>query len=408
MSMISSNSTSSPDALSIRPQSGSINSFKLMQAMSKVLSSSTMVPVQFRANEGNCFIACELSVRMNLTPIQVMQNLYIVNGRPGWSSQFMIAIWNGSGKFSPIRFEWSNLGTPDVGCTAVSTEYSTGKEIRGATITKKMADAEGWTKKAGSKWATMPEQMFMYRAASFLVRAYAPELALGLHTREELEDVTGHQATQVESAIDYTNITANAGAADVTGETDAFQDEARQEEILEAEVEAMMDHAAAGTAAGKTEGAGTAAWTSVETSVEAEVSASKESTSAETVPEGLEANTDAHQPAVVKESQPSVASESSQTNLQDGTSQVSRLTLTRISELLKFVQPPKEVWTKAIANFGVDKASLLNEQDAQRLVKWLEKKKATIEIKQWGDQALQAREATPQTQSAGFQHSGTA
>src|SRR6185312_13594401 len=48
---------------------------------------------------------------------------------------------------------------------------------------------EGWVDKSGSKWKTMPQQMLQYRAASFLVRAFAPELSMGLQTADELQDV---------------------------------------------------------------------------------------------------------------------------------------------------------------------------------------------------------------------------
>jgi hypothetical protein len=51
-----------------------------------------------------------------------------------------------------------------------------------------MVDAEGWSKKTGSKWLTMPEQMFMYRAAAFWSRVFAPEISLGMHTSDEVED----------------------------------------------------------------------------------------------------------------------------------------------------------------------------------------------------------------------------
>jgi hypothetical protein len=48
--------------------------------------------------------------------------------------------------------------------------------------------AEGWHSKNGSKWNTMPDQMFVYRAAAFWQRAYAPEISMGLQTAEESED----------------------------------------------------------------------------------------------------------------------------------------------------------------------------------------------------------------------------
>src|SRR5690606_30257447 len=47
----------------------------------------------------------------------------------------------------------------------------------------------GWSSKNGSKWKTMPDQMFVYRAAAFWQRAYAPDLGMGLQTQEEIHDV---------------------------------------------------------------------------------------------------------------------------------------------------------------------------------------------------------------------------
>jgi hypothetical protein len=55
-------------------------------------------------------------------------------------------------------------------------------------VTVGIAKKEGWFAKAGSKWQTIPEQMLRYRAATFLIRTIAPEIGLGLHTVDELED----------------------------------------------------------------------------------------------------------------------------------------------------------------------------------------------------------------------------
>jgi hypothetical protein len=60
-----------------------------------------------------------------------------------------------------------------------------------------MAKAEGWFDKSGSKWKTMPEQMLRYRSASFFVRAYAPELSLGIATDDEARDVIDAESTTV-------------------------------------------------------------------------------------------------------------------------------------------------------------------------------------------------------------------
>lgn len=165
------------------------DAFELALRKAKVYSASTLVPMQYQNNLPNCLIAMNMARRIGADELQVMQNLYIVQGKPGWSAQFLIATFNQCGKFSPIRFEWQGKqGEKDWGCRAYATEKATGEKIIGAWVTWKMAEAEGWSKKNGSKWQTMPEQMFSYRAAAFLVRAFAPEIAMGLQTVEELRD----------------------------------------------------------------------------------------------------------------------------------------------------------------------------------------------------------------------------
>ena len=56
-----------------------------------------------------------------------------------------------------------------------------------------MVKGEGWLDKSGSKWKTMPEQMFTYRAASFFARKYCPDVLMGLQTVEEVRDVSGYE-----------------------------------------------------------------------------------------------------------------------------------------------------------------------------------------------------------------------
>lgn len=127
--------------------------------------------------------------RMGADPLMVMQNLYIVYGRPGWSSQFLISTFNTSGKFSALRYEWvGEEGKDSWGCRAWAIEKATGQRLEGSTVTLKIAKEEGWYSKNGSKWKTMPQQMLMYRAASWFIRAYAPELAMGMHTEDEIRD----------------------------------------------------------------------------------------------------------------------------------------------------------------------------------------------------------------------------
>lgn len=187
------------------------NAFVSVQRMAKALASSTLVPDSYRgeANLGNCIIALELSQRIGASVMAVMQSMVPIHGKPTWSAAFLIATVNSCGRFSPMRFRWvGKEGTDDWGCRAYAVEREGNLELVGALVTIAMAKAEGWYSKNGSKWKTMPEQMLQYRAAAFWTRAYAPEIALGMHTSEEIHDTQASQqvvqpsvATTVTSSV---------------------------------------------------------------------------------------------------------------------------------------------------------------------------------------------------------------
>lgn len=167
-----------------------LQSFELMQRVAKAFAASDLVPQQYRGNLANTMIALDMAQRIGANPLMTMQNLYVVHGTPGWSSKFLIATVNASGRYSSLRYEWrGEPGQDDYGCRAWAVEKATGERLDGIWVDWKMVKAEGWNSKNGSKWKTMPDQMFVYRASAFWVRAYAPELAMGLQTSEELVDV---------------------------------------------------------------------------------------------------------------------------------------------------------------------------------------------------------------------------
>lgn len=180
---------------------GNARGFELMQRAAKLLSASTLVPKDYQGNLANCVVALNMANRIDADPLMVMQNLYVVHGRPGWSSQFLIASFNQCGRFSAIRFEFfGERNTDSWGCRAWAIERSTNERIVGSDITIALSKKEGWYNKSGSKWQSMPQQMLMYRSAAWLVRAYAPEISMGLQTTEELRDVIDVTPVTVDSS----------------------------------------------------------------------------------------------------------------------------------------------------------------------------------------------------------------
>lgn len=185
-----------------------IRAFEDAQRIAKALASSTLIPPQFQGQQGfaNCLVALEIAGRMNISPFLCMQHLHIIHGRPSWSSAFIIAMVNGCGRFTPLRFEISGEGD-SLACYAVATDIKTDQELKGPTITMAMAKKEGWSTKSGSKWLTMPELMIRYRAAAFWGRLFAGDLLVGLQTQEEVIDV---ETVKVSVGIDELNAKVQA------------------------------------------------------------------------------------------------------------------------------------------------------------------------------------------------------
>lgn len=168
-------------------------SFKCAQ----YLSSSALVPETYHGKPENCLIALDLANRSGMSPLTVMQNLYVVKGKPAWAGQFAIALVNGSRRFSkPLRpIFFGEEGTSTWGCYMETYDLE-GKKVVGSKITMQMAKDEGWIDKSGSKWKTMPEQMLMYRAGAFFARVHCPDVLYGVQMVDEVKDTDGYDSDE--------------------------------------------------------------------------------------------------------------------------------------------------------------------------------------------------------------------
>jgi hypothetical protein len=150
-----------------------------------------------------------------------MQNMAIVNGRPTLEAKLITALINDSGMFvDNLEYEvegtdpaWNKTTSKPVDLKyrvrAHAVKKSTGDRLYGEWIGWDMVMGEGWQAKSGSKWLTMPGQMFHYRAASFFSKIYCTNITLGMQTREEMEDITpvaiGGRTGRAATAIDKIN-----------------------------------------------------------------------------------------------------------------------------------------------------------------------------------------------------------
>lgn len=203
--------------------------FEIYQRIAKPLSESAFVPDAYRGKIGECVIAVEISCRLGIPALTVMQNLCIVKGMPTWMSKFLIACVNSCGRYTTLDYSVTisgNVGDvtyktwergsdnrnheiqkpfetpslPNLVCTAQAVELSTGKVLTSTAVSIRTAIQEGWYTKPGSKWPSMTELMLRYRAASMWVSTFAPEISMGFRTVEEANDIPDAEYTDIPDA----------------------------------------------------------------------------------------------------------------------------------------------------------------------------------------------------------------
>ena len=169
--------------------SAAVQKFELMQRQAKLYSNSDLVPAHFRGKVANTFIALQVADRLRADQFMVLQSLYVVHGQPGWKATMMLSLANSMGPFDgPIEFDVKGSGAK-LSVRAFAKLRGTDRVVRSMEVSMALAEAEGWSTRNGNKYRTMPEQMLCYRAATFLIRLYCPEVLLGMSTAEELQDM---------------------------------------------------------------------------------------------------------------------------------------------------------------------------------------------------------------------------
>lgn len=262
--------------------------FNMMQRVSMFFASSDLVPDMYRISENNpkekamanCMIALDMAQRIGANVLMVMQNLVIIYGRPSWSSKFLISTVNTCGRFEPLKFkfivngkvgkmtiteyekvweksqsgksyqknvavqkEFDGSKIDNIECIAYTTKKGSDEILESSPVSIKMAIEEGWYNKAGSKWKTMPKQMLMYRAASFWINVYAPELSMGMKTTEEVIDIEYTEVNPHTSAVESVQqeIENNANREELSFDNTTEEFEQEQEEISQIKIEDLED-----------------------------------------------------------------------------------------------------------------------------------------------------------------------
>ena len=171
--------------------------FELEQRKAKAMIQSNILPQNFR-NIGDVIVLNEMSRNLQIPVVLLAQQMYIVHGKVGFSGQFAIALLNKAVELGKIdKWNYETNGK------AVRVVAKRGEDrIEGTWIDDELVKRNGWDKAKGSMtsmWVTNFELMARYRAATWFLRLHFPEMLMGMHTIDEIEDSEIKEAVEVEA-----------------------------------------------------------------------------------------------------------------------------------------------------------------------------------------------------------------
>jgi hypothetical protein len=157
-------------------------SFEQINHICKIIADSDFAPKDYRGKPGNVLIAIQMGMEVGLKPMQALQGIAVINGRPSIWGDALLALVLSSPVCKGIK-EW-NEGD-DYYCETIR-EGSKQSIIRHFSI-KKAQKAGLWGKQG--PWSQYPERMLQMRARSYALRDAYADILKGLITAEEAMDL---------------------------------------------------------------------------------------------------------------------------------------------------------------------------------------------------------------------------
>lgn len=152
---------------------------------SEMLSGSSMVPKAYQGKPQDVLVCVQWGYEMGLAPMQALQNIAVINGKPSVYGDAMMALVQASPVCEDIEEYIENEGTPNP--VAVCMAKRKGRKPVVAKFSVEDAKRAGlWGK--GGPWTAYPKRMLQMRARGFALRDAFPDVLKGMITAEEAQD----------------------------------------------------------------------------------------------------------------------------------------------------------------------------------------------------------------------------
>ena len=148
--------------------------FDEAMTIAEIIAGSTMVPDEYKGKPGNCLVAIQMGMEVGLGPMQALQTICVINGKPSIYGDGLLALVKGSGLCESLD-EWFDEKTQ----TAVCKVKRRGCKARTENFSMAMAKKSGLLGRKGP-WQTFPERMCKMRARSWALRDEFADVLKGM------------------------------------------------------------------------------------------------------------------------------------------------------------------------------------------------------------------------------------
>ena len=176
-------------------------------AASEALASCTFIPKQLQGKPIDIQVVLSIIIGLDVEPLEALRNVYIMHGTIGFKSSYQIFLLKKACQWSIDKkktrgFEFEStyyeeegdkirmvgVRDPKMKPTYID-EAKWSKHVVGEWMSPALAEEGGF--KHSNLWKSNPSQMSKYRAASFWMRVYAPQVLGAVYSEEEVRDIKG-------------------------------------------------------------------------------------------------------------------------------------------------------------------------------------------------------------------------
>ena len=177
--------TTQQNTFSLTPQS-----IDEAMRMAEIMAKSEMVPKDYKNQPGNVLVAVQMGLELGLKPVQSLQNIAVINGRPAIWGDGMRALIMSASDLAGIN---ESLDETTMTATCIISRNINGN-VTSFTGSFSKTEAENAKLWGQNTWAKYPKRMLQWRAFGFAARdAYADRLK-GIQLAEEVMDIPTNNA----------------------------------------------------------------------------------------------------------------------------------------------------------------------------------------------------------------------